>query len=125
MDDDSVEVEVAQRFIKFITGVVRVRAIIEYLGGNMTTDRRELVKTFLEELESHGVTLQIVDHLARIDAEKRAVEREEALWSRIREQDRRIHALSDELCDLKMPQYQAEIARLVKLKAEKEEEAQS
>jgi hypothetical protein len=118
-DMDSVEVEVAKKFIKFITGVARVRATIELLGGNdMTTDRRELVKTFIEELERHGVTLQIVDHDARIDAEIRATRENKALWSRIKEQDRRIHALSDELCDLKMSEYQAEIARLVKEKEE-------
>ena len=85
----------------------------------------ELIECFFNELVAHGVTIQIVDHDARIDAEIRATRENKALWSRIKEQDRLIRDLADELCDLKMPQYQAEISRLVKLKAEKEEETQS
>lgn len=102
---DSVEVEVAKKFIEFITGVTRVRATIELLGGNnMSTDRKELVKTFIEELERHGVTLQIVDHDARIDAEIRESERYLSLCSELVAMKRYIEELSDE------------IARLVKAK---------
>ena len=89
--------------------------------SKLTLKDEELIECFFNELVAHGVTIQIVDHDARIDHEIKSSQRYLALCSRMLNQERHTQNLSDELCELKMPIYQAEIARLVKKKEEEEQ----
>lgn len=88
----------------------------------LTLKDEELIECFFNELVAHGVTIQIVDHDARIDHEIKSSQRYLVLCSKLVAMERRIEDLSNELFELKLPVYQAEISRLVKLKAAKEQE---